>query len=114
MTTKSAMTTAENDEPNTGLGTNIPRLVRKKVFINFALDITKECDCISGDDPRIIDDAGIFASDDILAADKACFDRLTGERDIFSRGGKITTHLHQIEYARRIGLGNPDYTLLSL
>ncbi len=89
-------------------------LISKKVFINFALDITEECDCISGDDPRIIDDEGIFASDDILAADKACFDRLTKEMDIFSRGGRITSHMHQIEYSSKIGLGNPDYNLICL
>ena len=88
--------------------------IRRKVFINFAFDITKECDCISGDDPKIIEDAGIFASEDILAVDKACFDMLTKSRDIFSRGGKITAHLHQLEYAREIGLGRTDYNLLKL
>lgn len=88
--------------------------IRRKVFINFAFDITKECDCISGDDPKIIEDAGIFASEDILAVDKACFDMLTKSRDIFSRGGKITAHLHQLEYAREIGLGQADYNLLKL
>ncbi len=88
--------------------------IKRKVFINFAFDITKECDCISGDDPKIIEDAGIFASEDILAVDKACFDMLTKSRDIFSRGGKITAHLHQLEYAREIGLGQTDYNLLKL
>jgi uncharacterized Fe-S center protein len=88
--------------------------IRRKVFINFAFDITKECDCISGDDPKIIDDTGIFASEDILAVDKACFDMLTKSRDIFSRGGKITAHLHQLEYAREIGLGQTDYNLRKL
>jgi uncharacterized Fe-S center protein len=88
--------------------------IRRKVFINFAFDITKECDCISGDDRKIIEDTGIFASEDILAADKACFDVLTKNRDIFSRGGKIKAHLHQLEYAREIGLGQTDYNLLKL
>ncbi len=82
--------------------------------MNFAFDITKECDCISGDDPRIIEDTGIFASEDILAADKACSDMLTKNRDLFSRGGKITAHLHQLEYAREIGLGKLDYKLVKV
>ncbi len=88
--------------------------IKRKIFVNFALDITKECDCISGDDPGITEDTGIFASDDILAVDKACFDMLTKTGDIFSRGGRITAHLHQLEYARGIGLGNPDYRLIEL
>ncbi len=88
--------------------------IRRKVFLNFAMDITQECDCISGDDPRITEDRGIFASEDIMAVDKACFDMLTGTKDIFSRGGRITAHLHQFEYARQIGLGNPDYRLVEL
>lgn len=89
-------------------------LIRKKVFMNFAFDITKECDCISGDDPRILKDTGIFASDDVLAADKACFDKLVKNRDVFSRGGRITAHIHQFAYAREIGLGNPDYRLVRI
>ncbi len=88
--------------------------IRRKIFLNFAMDITQECDCISGDDPGITEDAGIFASEDILAVDKACFDMLTRSKDIFSRGGRITAHLHQFGYAREIGLGNPDYRLIEL
>lgn len=88
--------------------------IKNKVFINSAFDITEECDCISGDDPRIAEDAGIFASKDILAVDKACFDLLTKGNDIFSRGGKIKVHLHQFKYAEEIGLGKLDYKLIEL
>jgi uncharacterized Fe-S center protein len=89
-------------------------LMKKKMFINVAFDITKECDCIAGDDARIIKDAGIMASRDILAVDKACYDLLTSFRDIFSRGGRIQAHLHEFEYAREIGLGGLDYSLIEL
>jgi uncharacterized Fe-S center protein len=88
--------------------------IRRKIFINFAFDITEECDCISGDDPRIVDDVGIFASKDILALDKACFDILTKGGDIFSKGGKIKAHLHQFKYAKEIGLGALGYKLIEL
>jgi uncharacterized Fe-S center protein len=87
--------------------------IKRKVFLNFAFDITEECDCISGDDPKIIDDIGIFASDDILAVDKACFDRLTKAKDVFSRNGK-KTHLHQLRYAEKIGLGSLNYKLIEV
>ncbi len=88
--------------------------IKRKVFMNFAFDITEECDCISGSDPKIIDDAGIFASEDVLAVDKASFDMLTKNKDIFSRGGKIMAHMHQFEYAREIELGSLDYNLVKL
>jgi uncharacterized Fe-S center protein len=87
--------------------------IKRKVFLNFAFDITEECDCISGDDPKIIDDFGIIASDDILAVDKACFDMLTEKKDIFSRNGQ-KTHVHQFRYAEKIGLGNLKYTLIEV
>jgi uncharacterized Fe-S center protein len=86
--------------------------MKRKMFINFATDITLECDCICGDDQRIVDDVGIFASEDILAVDKACYDMLSSERDIFSRGGKINAHTHQFQYAREIGLGSLGYELI--
>ncbi|UCH79889.1 MAG: DUF362 domain-containing protein [Nitrospiraceae bacterium] len=88
--------------------------IRRKIFLNFATDITLECDCICGDDQRIVDDTGIFASEDILAVDKSCFDVLTGSRDLFSRGGKISAHKHQFEYAEAIGLGKTDYKLVTI
>lgn len=88
--------------------------IKRKVFMNFAFDITEECDCISGNDPKIAEDAGIFASTDILAADKAAFDLLTKNTDIFSRDGKIRTHTHQFEYAVTTGLGQKDYNLIEV
>jgi uncharacterized Fe-S center protein len=88
--------------------------IRRKLFINFAFDVTTECDCIAGDDHRIVEDAGIFASQDVLAVDKACYDLLTGSRDIFSRGGKLTAHLHEFKYAQEIGLGSTHYKLIEI
>lgn len=89
-------------------------LIKRKLFFNFAFDVTNECDCIAGDDPRIIGDTGIFASKDVLAVDKACFDMLTQSRDIFSRGGRISAHLHEFEYAQKIGLGSAHYKLVEV
>ena len=87
--------------------------IKRKIFLNFATDITLECDCICGDDHRIFEDCGIFASEDILAVDKSSFDVLTGGRDVFSRGGKISAHQHQFKYAEEIGLGSTDYKLVT-
>jgi len=87
--------------------------IKRKIFLNFATDITLECDCICGDDHRIFEDAGIFASEDILAVDKSSFDVLTQGRDVFARGGKISAHQHQFKYAEEIGLGSTDYELIT-
>jgi hypothetical protein len=88
--------------------------IKRKLFINFATDITEECDCLAGDDPRIVKDMGIFASDNILAVDKACFDMLTKNQDVFSRDGKIKIHLHMFKYAEKIRLGKLDYRLIKV
>ncbi len=88
--------------------------IKRKVFLNFAFDVTEECDCISGNDPRIVEDVGIFASTDLLTADKACFDVLTKSKDVFSREGKIRTHLHLFKYAQKIGLGSLNYKLVEV
>ncbi len=88
--------------------------IKKKVFLNFAIDITRECDCIAGDDTPMARDEGIFLSEDILALDKVCFDKITTSRDIFARGGKISAHIHLFEYAKEIGLGSLDYRLIGL
>jgi len=88
--------------------------IKRKFFVDFAYDITEECDCISGNDPKISKDIGIFASEDILAADKASFDMITKKSDIFSREGKLTVHQHQFKYAEKIGLGKLDYHLVEI
>ena len=88
--------------------------INKKIFINFAFDITKECDCLTGTDPKIVQDVGLFASEDILAVDKACFDFITKKEDVFSQQQKTQAHLHQFAYAQKIGLGSLDYELIGL
>jgi uncharacterized Fe-S center protein len=57
----------------------------RMAFLNFALKITKECDCMAKDDPRICPDIGILASTDPVSIDKASFDLviMACGRDIF-------------------------------
>ena len=43
-------------------------------YINFAMDVTSQCDCVSSPNMSIIPDLGIFASSDPVAIDKACVD----------------------------------------
>lgn len=87
---------------------------KKRAFINFCLKITKECDCLAKDDPRIIPDLGIFVSVDPVAIDKACLDMVNEKaaRDIFRELHPNVDGLRQLEYAQDLGLGRLKYDLV--
>lgn len=88
---------------------------KNKYFINFAFDITKECDCISTkDEPMVSTNLGILASSDILSLDKATTDLLTNDKktDFFSGGSQA--YKNMLEYARDLGMGNFEYNLINL
>ena len=86
----------------------------KKIFINFALKITKECDCLAQDDPKISPDVGIFASHDPVNIDKACMDLVNEAcgKDVFKEAHPKRDGLVQLKYASEIGLGHLEYELV--
>lgn len=88
----------------------------KVVFFNFALKITKECDCLAKDDPRVASDIGIFASNDPVSIDQACFDLVNAAcgTDIFGELHPNRDGRRQLEYAQKLGLGSLDYELIQL
>ncbi|MGD9015621.1 MAG: DUF362 domain-containing protein [Candidatus Omnitrophota bacterium] len=88
----------------------------KLAFLNFAIKITKECDCLAKDDPRVAPDIGILASHDPVSIDQASLDLVNQ-----ACGTDILTQLHprrnsrrQLNYASELGLGNLDYELITL
>jgi hypothetical protein len=88
---------------------------KNKFFINFAFDITKECDCISNkDDKMIAENLGLLASSDIVSLDKATVDLANkkSKSDFLSN----TKNVYEImlEYAARKGLGNLEYNLINV
>ena len=87
---------------------------KKCAFLNFALKITKECDCLAKDDPRIAPDIGILACDDPVSIDKASMDLINKAcgRDIFKQVHPDRDGLKQLEYASKLGLGNLNYELI--
>lgn len=88
---------------------------KNKFFINFAFDVTKECDCISTKNEKIIcGDIGILASKDIVALDKATLDLINTGEDLIFKEKSQTTHNTMLQYAHKKGLGNLDYTLIEL
>lgn len=98
----------------------------KVMFINFVMNVTPDCDCVSWSDMPMIADIGILASTDPVAIDKASYDLVTQAQslqpmenngvgiDKFTHRWSYTHGLHQIEYAAEIGLGSMDYELIKI
>ncbi len=90
----------------------------RAVFFNFALSITKDCDCFDvAGMPDIVSDIGILASDDPVAVDKAAVDLV--ERQAGAPVGTLILNpkldpRHQLEHAQKIGLGQMEYDLVEV
>jgi len=90
---------------------------KNTVYFTFAIDITKDCDCISPADKSAIfcKDLGIFASTDIVAIDQAVLDLITERHgDIFSKAWNTGVHHAMLEYAKKLTLGNSEYSLIEV
>ena len=90
---------------------------KKIVFLNVMRRLSVDCDCAGtrAAEPTM-QDIGICASNDILAIDQACCDFVytaTDSKDLRER--MESRHgLHQLQAMRDIGLGNPQYELISI
>jgi uncharacterized Fe-S center protein len=85
----------------------------KMLCLNFLNRISKDCDCIGGY-KKIVPDIGVLISSDPVALDAASLDLVE------QKAGQPLTALAydipyrvQIEYAREIGFGNPEYQLIA-
>jgi len=89
---------------------------KKALFINFLTRITKECDCLAKDDPRISPDVGILASSDPVSIDQASIDLIKQAcgRDIFKEAHPNRDGSKQLLHASKLGLGNLEYELIKL
>ncbi|MCX5696822.1 MAG: DUF362 domain-containing protein [Candidatus Omnitrophica bacterium] len=88
---------------------------KNKFFISFAFDITKECDCISNKNEKMVShDFGILASRDILSLDKATMDLANRHKktDFFSDIRKVPESM--FDYAAKKGMGSLEYNLIEL
>ena len=86
---------------------------KNKIFITLALDITKECDCISTKDERMIsEDIGILASTDILSLDKAVVDLINQDHHRHFKDAGVYEDM--FNYGSSQGLGNLEYNLIKV
>ncbi|MCX7974554.1 MAG: DUF362 domain-containing protein [Candidatus Aminicenantes bacterium] len=87
----------------------------KIVFLNFLIQITKDCDCLAKNQPSIVDDIGLLASYDPVALDQASVDLVLSkaERDVLREGYDLDWSI-QLKYGQEIGLGFMDYELIEI
>lgn len=80
---------------------------KRHIYLSFALNITKNCDCRGQAMKPITGDLGVLASSDPVALDQACLDLLDQRngKKVFSRGRRA------LEYGEQIGLGSRRYQL---
>ncbi|HSQ35083.1 MAG TPA: DUF362 domain-containing protein [Candidatus Binatia bacterium] len=86
----------------------------KAIYINFLNRISKDCDCMGGYN-KISPDIGVLVAFDPVAIDAASLDLVeqkTGQA--LSRLSYDIPYRVQIDYARLIGFGNPDYRLVEI
>jgi uncharacterized Fe-S center protein len=84
-------------------------------FLNVLFQVTKDCDCMAGNQPAVVADIGILASPDPVAIDKASVDLAVkrGRKDVFRKGYDVDWSL-QLQHGARIGLGSLEYDLIEV
>jgi len=82
---------------------------KKNIYLNFVLNITKDCDCEGKSMKTVAKDIGILASSDPVALDKASFD-LLNEKE----GRKVFGGEDVFAYAEKIGLGSTRNELIEI
>lgn len=87
----------------------------KKIgYINFITDVSPNCDCYPHNDPPVVPDAGVLASLDPVAIDRASIDLVnkSAGKDIFREIYPDVDWNVQLRYAEEIGLGSRKYELV--
>ena len=85
-------------------------------YLNYVIDITRDCDCIGKKAKAEYPNVGILAGTDIVAVDKAAaeiaIDRFG--KDIWSGWWPDSNYTAQFTYGEKIGLGTTGYELIPL
>lgn len=83
----------------------------KVYYVNFLINISKECDCCNNAGPILVDDIGALFGRDIVAIDQASLDLINmAKKDVFMKVHSHDPQL-QITYAKELGLGDDKYEL---
>lgn len=79
------------------------------IYISYALNLVKDCDCDGKIMKPLYKDLGVFASTDPVAIDKAVFDILARREGKKPYSGDDIFH-----YCEKIGLGSQKYELVDI
>lgn len=82
---------------------------KRNIYITYAFNLAKGCDCEGHKMKMVARDAGLFASVDPVAIDAACMDIIDK-----NEGRKIYGGRDALDYAEKIGLGSIKYELINL
>lgn len=102
--------------------------------VSFIMNVSPECDCWNHNDAAIVPDLGIAASLDPVALDKACADLVTKAPILATPNRLSDKHPHEhlegedkfhlihpdanwmagLEHAEKIGIGTPEYELITV
>lgn len=87
-------------------------LVRKKFFVNYLINISELCDCLSNPGKILVDDIGVVLGADIVSVDKASNDLIIEKigYDIFEKVHSKSSSVH-INAGAKLGMGGMDYEL---
>ncbi len=83
---------------------------KTNVYIQYAFDITAECDCNGSKMDPIAPNIGVFVSTDPVAIDQATYDQFKKISD----GHKFETANITLDHAQNIGLGTKEYELVEV
>jgi uncharacterized Fe-S center protein len=101
----------------------------KVVYLNFALEVQPECDCMPMADTPLVQDQGLFAGDDIVAVEQATLDAINGalplpqsmaaDRNVRPGMRVLAESLgvdgqEHVDAAAELGLGSKAYTLVEV
>ncbi len=91
----------------------IQHMRSKCLFVNVAMNMTRDCDCMGYKQTKLIPDLGVFVSDDPVAVDQACMDavRKAHGRDLAQLAYPELDGQVQLEHGEKIGLGSRTYRL---
>ena len=107
----------------------IKALKNKLLYINFLINITPDCDCMTYSDKPLVPDIGVLISFDPVAIDQASFDlvkqkegckgtrakeKIKSGDDKFKAVYPSVDSQIQLEHAEKIGLGSREYNLIKL
>lgn len=89
--------------------------IDKTAYLNFFLDVTPHCDCHPYADNPIVQDLGVFASNDMVAIDQACYDAFLNQNanpdTIVDSFWKDSDPLAQITHSQELGAGETQYKI---